>query len=145
MWKSNFAIAVGLTACHPAMMNDEEPMRTYLDDTRRETLRHADAVRAAATMSGVRAEQTRHREGMTPMMVDIDSVMEEMASHCDGSGIDDMTAMHGELDGEVAVHATAMAAIEDLDAANVEVERHASITLSMMDGMGGAMDRMRCR
>ena len=139
------AMSIGLGACHPAMMNDLEAMRGYIDDTRRETNRHLDAARAARTMEEMRAEMNRHRDGMTPMMIDIDTTMDGMTSHCDGAGLDDMRAMHGELDGEMAQHASAIDAITDPAAAVVETERHASTMMATMDGMDGAMEQMRCR
>lgn len=68
-----------------------------------------------------------------------------MISHCGGAGLDDMRAMHGELDGEMVQHASTVDAIDDLDAAVVETERHASTMMTTMEGMDGAMERMRCR
>ena len=136
---------LGLSACHSAMMNDEESMRVYLEDTRRETTHHLTAVRSVSTMPGMRDEMTRHRDGMGPMMIDIDTTMESMASHCDGSGMDDMRAMHGDLDSEVLQHGTTMDGIDALPAATTEVERHADAMFVMMDGMSGAMGRMHCR
>ena len=56
-----------------------------------------------------------------------------------------MRAMHGELDGEMVQHASTVDAIDDLDAAVVETERHASTMMTTMEGMDGAMERMRCR
>lgn len=144
MWNTSFAMVIGLASCHPAMMNDEEGMRAYLNDARRETVRHAEATRAATTISDVRAEVSRHRDGMTPMMLDIDSAAEGMVSHCDGTGVADMSAMHGELDDELARHLGAMATIEDLAAVTAEVDRHEGTALSIVDDMGGAMGRMRC-
>ena len=145
MWRINLAMAIGLGACHPAMMNDLEAMRGYIDDTRRETSRHLDAARAALTMEDMRAEMTRHRDDMTPMMFDIDTTMDGMISHCDDAGLDDMRAMHGELDGEMTQHASTVDAIDDLEAAVVETERHASTMMTTMEGMDGAMERMHCR
>ncbi len=145
MWRITLALAIGLGACHSTMMNDVEAMRGYLDDTRRETNRHLDAARSARTMQDLRGEMDRHRDGMTPMMFDIDATMDGMTSHCDGTGLDDMRAMHGELDGEMAQHASVIDAILDLDGAVAEVERHASTMMMTMEGMDGAMERMRCR
>ena len=145
MWRITLAMTIGLGACHSSMMNDVEAMRGYLDDARRETNRHLDAARSAGTMQDLRGEMDRHRDGMAPMMVDIDATMDGMMSHCDGTGLDDMRAMHGELDGEMAQHASAIDAILDLDGAVAEVDRHASTMMMTMEGMDGAMERMRCR
>ena len=127
------------------MMNDEEAMLGYLEDTRRETTHHLTAVRTVTTMPGMRDEMTRHRDGMGPMMIDIDTTMESMGSHCDGSGMDDLRAMHGDLDSEMLQHGATMDGIDALPAATTEVERHADAMFEMMDGMSGAMGRMRCR
>lgn len=145
MWRIILAAAIGLGACHPAMMTDIEAMRGYIDDTRRETNRHLDAARAAGTLDEMRAEMARHREDMVPMMFDLDATMDGMTSHCDGAGLDDMRAMHGELDGEMAQHRSAVNTIDDLDAAVVETERHAGSMMAAMEGMDGAMEQMRCR
>lgn len=145
MLRSTLVMMFGISACHSAMMNDEEAMRGYLEDTRRETTHHLTAVRTVTTMPGMRDEMTRHRDGMGPMMIDIDTTMGSMGSHCDGSGMDDMRAMHGGLDSEMLQHAASMDAIDVLPEATTEVERHAEAMLAMMDGMGGAMGRMRCR
>lgn len=145
MLRITLAIAIGLGACHSAMMNDTEAMRGYIEDTRRETNRHLDAARAARTMEDMRAEMNRHRDGMTPMMSDIDMAMEGMARHCGGDGLDDMRAMHGDLDGEMAQHASAIDAITNPAAGVVETERHATTMMATMEGMDGAMEQMRCR
>ena len=87
MLKSMFAMMLGLAACQSTMMNDEEAMRGQLEDARLETTRHLAAARTATTMTDVRDEMTLHRDGMAPMMSDIDATMEGMRSHCDGSGL----------------------------------------------------------
>ncbi len=145
MWKIILAAAISLGACHSAMMNDVDAMRGYVDDTRRETTRHLDATRSTQTMADLWDEMILHADGMRPMMFDMDATMDGMISHCDGGDLDDMRAMHGELDGEMAQHATAVDAIVDLDAAVAETERHAGAMMVTMDGMDGAMERMRCR
>ncbi len=101
-------------------------------------------TRAARTMEDMRAEMNRHRDGMTPMMSAIDMAMEGMASHCGGDGLDDMRAMHGNLDGEMALHGSAIDAITDPAAGVVETERHATTMMATMEGMDGAMQQMRC-
>jgi len=145
MWRINLAITIGLVACHPAMMSDLESIRDYIDDTRRETNRHLDAARAARTMQDMQREMIQHRDGMAPVMFDIDVGMDGMTSHCDGAGLADMQAMHNELDGEMAQHASLMDAIIELPGAVVETERHVSMMIATMDGMDGAMERMHCR
>ena len=145
MLKSTFAMMLGLAACQSTMMNDEESMRGLLEDARLETTRHLAATRAVTTMLDLRDEMTRHRDGMAPMMSDIDTTMEGMRSHCDGAGLGDMHATHGEVDSEMLDHAAAMTAIDTLPAATTEVERHAAAMFTMMDDMGGAMGRMECR
>ena len=145
MLKSTLAMMLGLAACQSTMMNDEEAMRGHLEDARLETTRHLGAARVATTMPALRDEMTLHRDGMAPMMSDIGATMEGMRSHCDGSGLADMDTMHGELDSEMVQHASAMTAIDTLPAATTEVERHADVMFTMMDGMGGAMGRMECR
>lgn len=145
MLKSTLAMMLGLAACHSGMMNDEQAMRGHLEETRRETTLHLTAARTVTTMPGMRDEMTRHRDGMVPMMNDIDSTMESMGSHCDGSGMGDMRAMYGDLDSEMVLHAASIDAIDALPAATTEVERHADAMFEMMDGMGGAMARMQCR
>lgn len=145
MWKTLLSLLLfGLVACHSGM-DDMNNMRSYIADTRRETNRHLDAARAAPTMDDMRAEMDQHRSGMTPMMADIDMTMDSMTSHCDGLGLGEMRAMHGELDGEMTQHLSTMDASTEIGAATVEVERHAAAMLSMMDGMDGAMGHMTCR
>jgi hypothetical protein len=143
MWKLALLL-VAFGACHAAM-DDMNSMRGYIDDTRRETTRHLDAARAALTMQDMRSEMAQHRDGMTPMMGDIDVTMDSMMSHCDGGGLGDMRAMHGELDGEMAQHLAMMDASLELPAAQAEVERHGATMMTMMDGMNGAMTRMSCQ
>lgn len=143
MWKLALLL-IGLGACHVAM-DDMSLMGGYIDDARRETTRHLDAARAAVTMEEMRSEMVGHRDGMTAMMGDVDATMDSMMSHCDGGGLSDMRAMHGELDGEMAKHLAMMDASLELPAAQAEVERHVATTMTMMDGMNGAMTRMSCR
>ncbi len=76
------------------------------------------------------------------MMIDIDTTMESMGSHCAGH---DMRVMHRDLDSEVLQSGATMDGIDALPAATTEVERHADAMFEMMDGMSGAMGRMRCR
>ena len=142
MWKTSLLL-LALSACHAAM-DDMNAMRGYVEDTRRETTRHLEAARAAVTLQDMRDEMDRHRDGMTPMMADIDLTMDSMTSHCGGDGVGEMRTMHGELDGEMAQHLSAMEAVE-LSAQLVEVERHAATMMTMMDGMDGAMAGMSCR
>jgi len=143
MWKATLLL-LGLSACHAAM-DDMNSMRGYVDDTRRETTRHLESARAAITLQDMRDEMDRHRDGMTPMMGDIDMTMDSMRSHCGGDGFGEMRTMHGELDGELTQHLSAMEATTELSAKLVEVERHAATIMTMMDGMDGAMTRMSCR
>lgn len=144
MWKASLVLMIGVVACHAAM-DDMNSMRGYIADTRRETTRHLEAARTASTMQHMRDELDTHRSGMTPMMVDMDVTMDGMTSHCDGSGLGEMRAMHGDLEDEMTQHFATMTASTELATALAEVERHASSTLSMMDGMDGAMGNMRCR
>lgn len=141
MWKITLALAVGLGACHSSMMNVDE-MRGYVDDTRRETNRHLHAIRISSTLDGVDTEMSRHRDDMRAMMLGLDATMADMRSHCAGGGLDEMRAMHGDLDGEMAQHLSAMNAIADLHVAVVETERHAGAMMATMDGMEGAMEGM---
>lgn len=134
----------GLVACHSGM-DDMNNMRSYVADTRRETNRHLDAAQAAPSMDDMRGEMDHHRNGMTPMMADIEMTMDSMAMHCDGLGLGEMQAMHGELDGEMTRHLSAMEATADLGVAVGEVERHAATMFTMMDGMDGAMGHMTCQ
>ena len=145
MWKITLAAAISLGACHSAMMNDVDAMRGYVDDTRRETNRHLDATRSTQTMADLWDEMILHADVMRPMMFDMDATMDGMISHCDGGGLDDMRAMHGELDGEMAQHLAMMDASLELPTALGEVERHAATMMTMMDGMNGAMTRMSCQ
>lgn len=144
MWKASLALMIGVVACHAAM-DDMNSMRGYIADTRSETSRHLEAARAATTMQHMREELDTHRSGMMPMMMDMDVTMGGMSSHCDGSGLGEMRAMHGDLADEMAQHFATMTASTELATALAEVERHASSMLSMMDGMDGAMGNMHCR
>lgn len=143
MWKAGLLLVLGFGGCH-ASMDDMSSMRGYVEDTRRETTRHLDAARAALTTKDMRDEMDRHRDGMTPMMADIDMAMDGMVGHCGGDGVGEMRTMHGELDGEMAQHLAAMNASLEVSAALAEVERHAATMMTMMDGMDGAMSRMSC-
>ena len=143
MWKASCLALLALSACH-ASMDEMGDMRGYVDDTRRETIRHLEAARTAITTQDMRAEMERHRNGMTPMMVDIDMSMDAMADHCGGDGAGDMRALYGALDGEMAQHLSAMDASLVMSAALAEVERHAAAMMTMMDDMDGAMTRMTC-
>lgn len=142
MWKTSLALLIGIGACHPAM-DDMSSMRSLIEDTRSETSRHLAAARGTSSMPDLLAEHDRHRDRLTPMMVDIDIAMENMTSHCDGLG--EMRAMHGELDGEMAQHMATMQASAELPVAVAEVERHAATMMSMMDAMHGTMRNMNCR
>lgn len=144
MWKTSLLLCVALTGCHSSM-DDMGSMRSYVDDTRRETNRHVEAARAATTMQHMREEMAVHRMGMMPMMMDMDGTMESMMGHCDGSGLGDMRAMHGQLADEMTHHLAIMDASIELGAARAEVEHHAATMQSMMDGMDGAMGHMSCR
>ena len=144
MWKTSLLVCAALIGCHSSM-DDMNSMRSYIDDTRRETNRHLDAARAATTMEHMRDEMDKHRSGMTPMMADMDVTMDSMTTHCDGLGLGEMRAMHGELDGEMTQHLSTMDASSELAAARAEVERHAASMMSMMDGMDGAIGKMQCQ
>jgi hypothetical protein len=144
MWKMSLLLCSVLIACHSSM-DDMSSMRGYIDDTRRETIRHLDAARAVTTMEHMRAEMDRHRNETMPMMADMDSTMDSMTTHCDGLGLDEMRAMHGDFEGEMTNHQSTIEANTDLAAAQAEVERHGVTMLAMMDGMEGAMESMHCR
>lgn len=133
----------GLVACHPGM-DDMNNMRGSVGDARRETNRHLDAAQAVSSMDDMRREMDQHRNGMTPMMADIEMTMDSMGTHCDGLGLGEMRAMHGELDGEMTRHLSTMAATADIGVAVSEVERHAASMFTMMDGMDSAMGHMSC-
>jgi hypothetical protein len=144
MWKTSLLLCAALIGCHSSM-DDMNSMRSSIDDTRRETIRHLDTARAATTMQDVRDEMDVHRNGMTPMMADMDVTMDSMTTHCDGLGLGEMRAMHGELEGEMTQHLSMTEASAELATAQGEVERHAATMLAMMDGMDGAMGNMHCR
>jgi hypothetical protein len=144
MWKTSLLLCAALIGCHSSM-DDMSSMRSYIDETRAETHRHRDAVRAATTMPHVHDEMAVHRNGMLPVMADMSSTMRSMNMHCDGLGLDEMRAMHGELEGEMTRHLSTMEARTELAMAQTEVERHAGTMLAVMDGMRGAMGSMHCR
>lgn len=144
MWKMSLALLIGLTSCHTAM-DDTSAMRSAIDDTRLEATRHLGAARGATTMQHMRAEVTNHRDGMMPVMADMDTMMGSMMSHCDGMGLGAMRDMHDAVDGEMTQHLNTMDATVELAPAMAEVERHHAKMMSMMDGMDGAMSHMTCR
>lgn len=144
MPKTTLLLLAALIGCHSSM-DDMSSMRNYIEDTRRETDRHLGVARAATTMQHMRDEMDMHRSGMTPMMADMGMTIDSMTMHCDGLGLGEMRAMHGELDGEMTEHLSTMDASTELQTAKAEVERHAASMLAMMDGMDGAMGNMQCR
>ncbi len=136
--------AFALAGCGIGMMSDVEQMRTIVDDARVEGATHRAAALAIETMPEMQLEMTRHARVTTGMMSDLAAGMDGMAAHCRGSGMGEMRAMHGDLDGEMAEHAAAMASQADMAAAHAEVERHVEATNAMMETMEGAMGRMTC-
>lgn len=143
MWKTSLALLIGLSSCHAAM-DDTSSMRSSIDDTRVETTRHLEAARGATTIQQMRDEMTNHRDGMTPMMSDMDMMIGSMMSHCSGLGLGTMRGMHDALDGEMTRHLSRMDATVALAPAMAEVERHYSGMMSTMDRMDSAMSHMTC-
>lgn len=144
MLKTSLLMLTVLFGCHSSM-DDMDSMRSYIEDTRRETNRHLQAARAATTMQDMRDEIDVHRDGMRPMMSDMGMTIDGMRMHCDGGGLGDMRAMHGEIDGELTQHLAIIDASSELVIAQAEVEQHAASMLVMMDGIDGAMANMQCR
>ena len=142
MWKLTCLIPLLVSSCHVAM-TDGNAMRGYVEDTRRETARHVATSRAASTIAELAGEMGEHRARMQITMFDVDLTFDAMTTHCDGV-LDEMRTMHGELDGELAQHVVAMDAIAELAGAQLEIERHATAMMRALDGMDGALDRMRC-
>lgn len=139
-----FGISLALAGCGIGMMSDVELMRAVVDDGRVETAVHRQAAVAAATLPEMQIEMIRHARVTAGMMNDLADGMDGMATHCQGSGMGEMRAMHGDLDGEMARHAAAMASLADLGASRAEVERHAEAANVMMGAMDDAMERMTC-
>ncbi len=144
MLKTSLLMLTVMFGCHSSM-DDMDSMRSYIEDTRRETNRHLRAARGATTMQHMRDEIDVHRNDMQPMMSDMVMTIDSMRMHCDGGGLGDMRAMHGEIDGELTQHLEIMDASSELVMAKAEVEQHAASMLVLMDGMDGAMANMQCR
>jgi hypothetical protein len=137
-------LALAIGGCHSAI-SDMASMQVYVDDTRRETARYVRSAHAALAIDDLRDELEHHRRAMSPIMGDMDDAMSSMASRCDGLGVSQMRAMHGELEHEMTHHPATMGAFSDLGPAVAEVDRHGWATMSMMDDMDEAMDHMACR
>ena len=142
MWKASLLLLVGLTACHSS--GDMGDMSDSIDDVRLEINRHAEASQAAPTIEYMRQELTRHRYEMMPILDDVDHTMSSMSSHCDGTGLTDMLAMHDAMHDELGRHLTSMDKGMELPAAKMEVERYAAAMRFTMDGMFGSMGSMNC-
>ncbi len=130
-----------MSACHGGM-DDSGAMRGFISETRSEAQQHLAFARAATTVQDLRVDADRYREAITPMMANMDAMMDGMGSHCGGSG--DMREMHAGLDTEMAQHMATMHAATQLSPARAEVERHAVATMSTMDRMDGMMGPMSC-
>lgn len=117
-------------------------MRGFISEARSEAQQHLAFARTATTVQDLRIDADRYREAMTPMMADMDAMMNGMGAHCGGMG--DMRDMHVVLDAELAKHMATMHAATQLPSARAEVERYASMTMSTMDRMEGMMGPMSC-
>ena len=137
------AAALGAAGCGGSMMSDRDWIRSMVDDARQENDAHRVAIDAAGSLAQVRDEMDRHEATMDDMMGTMGTGMDGM-THCTGSGMQYLRAMHGDMNGEMDQHGALMDQSTDLDTASAEVTRHAGAMDEMVDGMDVASDRMGC-
>ena len=138
------AAALGAAGCNGSMMSDPDRMRSIFDEAQHENDTHLAAADGAGSLAELRGEEARHDATMDDMMDEMGTAMGNMP-HCTGSGMGDLRNMHDGMGGEMDEHGTAMDQTSDLDAALVEVARHAGAVGDLLDGMDEATGRMGCR